>query len=68
MINAVLIYICHALLNKQKGEADEGVWQAALGCLLQLTTHGGYFVSAWVRHMPLQALAGLLRACITFNW
>eukprot|EP00798_Chlamydomonas_sp_ICE-L_P014203 gene14203-20173_t len=33
-----------------------------------LTTHGGHFVSSWVEHIPMQAIAGLLRAAANFNW
>ncbi|GAX77605.1 hypothetical protein CEUSTIGMA_g5049.t1 [Chlamydomonas eustigma] len=49
-------------------EIEEDVWQAGLGCMLQLTTHQGFFVTAWVEALPLRAMSGLLRACVTFNW
>lgn len=44
------------------------MWQSAVGCLLHLTTHGGHFVTAWVQHLPMQALHGLLHACTALGW
>ena len=52
----------------QVEEMHEGVWQAALGTTLHLTTHEGLFVAAWADALPLRAMSGLLRACVTFNW
>ncbi|MEW5300088.1 MAG: hypothetical protein WDW36_003044 [Sanguina aurantia] len=52
----------------EMSEMSELVWQSALGCLLHLTTHSGHFVTAWVQHLPTQALSGLLRACVRFGW
>lgn len=44
------------------------MWASALGCLLQLTTHGGRFAESAVQHLPVQAASGLLHACTTFGW
>lgn len=55
-------------VRAQAGESVEAVWQSALGCWLQLSTHGGYVVEAWLRHMPPAALAHLARACIAYSW
>ncbi|KXZ50930.1 hypothetical protein GPECTOR_14g176 [Gonium pectorale] len=49
-------------------EYAEDVWRAAMGCTAQLCSHGGYWVAAWVQHLPPQALAGLLRAACNLNW
>lgn len=52
----------------QEEEIEECVWQAALGCTLQLTSHEGLFVVPWVEALPLRAMSGLLRACVSFSW
>lgn len=49
-------------------EPCEAVWQSALGCLLQLTTHSGHWVAASLSQLPPAAAAALLDACITFHW
>lgn len=56
------------MLTMQAGEMEEDVWQAALGAWMQLTTHGGMLVEAWLRHVPPAALAHLARACIAYGW
>lgn len=49
-------------------EPCEAVWQAALGCLLQLTTQSGHWVAASLSQLPPAAAAALLDACVTFHW
>jgi hypothetical protein len=39
-----------------------------MGATLHLTTHAGYWVREAAAEMPLQALCGLMRACLEFNW
>ncbi|GLI64812.1 hypothetical protein VaNZ11_008219, partial [Volvox africanus] len=53
---------------QQTLEDAEEVWRAAMGCLAQMCTHGGYWVAAWVQHMPPSALSCLLRAACNFSW
>jgi hypothetical protein len=52
----------------QLDEKSEPVWQSAVGCLLHLTTHAGYWVRDSVTGLPPQALRGLLRAARAFDW
>jgi hypothetical protein len=52
----------------QVQEQQEEVWAAALGCLLQLTTHAGHWVASEVVHLPLQAVQGLLAAAQRYSW
>lgn len=52
----------------QMDEPCEAVWQSALGCLLQLTTHAGHWVAASLSQLPPAAAAALLDACVEFHW
>ena len=56
------------LLLTQGREQQEGVWAAALVCLVHLTTQGGAFNKAALSHLPVQAAQGLLHACGRFGW
>jgi hypothetical protein len=52
----------------QVREPCEDVWRAALGCLMQLTTHAGTWVADSLRALPPAAAAGLLDAAVRYGW
>ncbi|GBF94699.1 hypothetical protein Rsub_07435 [Raphidocelis subcapitata] len=56
------------VMLSQLDEKSEQVWQSAAGATLHLTTHAGYWVRDAAAGLPLQALRGLMRACLAFDW
>lgn len=62
--------LCMQLLADvtEADESSEEVWQAGLACFLVLITYKGHIVERWAIHTPLNAVSGLLCACVMFGW
>lgn len=52
----------------QQGENSPEVWEAVLGCLVQLTTHNGYTVRAFLVGISQKVVAALLHCCVQHRW
>ena len=52
----------------QQGEDSPEVWEAVLGCLVQLTTHNGYTVRAFLVGISQKVVAALLHCCVHHRW
>lgn len=56
------------VLCKQEEEGNAEVWEAALGCLLQMCFRDGGVVESAVHGLPPATARGLLHSCRTFGW
>lgn len=52
----------------QRGETRPEVWEAVLGCVVQLTTHSGYTVRAFLDGISQKVVAALLHCCVQHCW
>lgn len=52
----------------QRGETSPEVWEAVLGCLIQLTSHNGYTVRAFLEGISQKVVAALLHCCVQQRW
>ena len=52
----------------QRGESSPEVWEAVFGCLIQLPSHNGYTVRAFLEGISQKVVAALLSCCVQHHW
>ena len=72
-----MVVLCEAIIllglrlpcvKVQREEKSPRVWSAVLGCLLQLVTHCGYVVRAYLQGLSLSVLAAVMNCCLQSHW